>query len=351
MSTRNKIVEATLQDLKNMEYVQERGGVGPWGLEQVGTIGNQKIYSSDKLKTAFIDVIGKAKNTKPVAESIEHMTNEGVIIPCYTTSGFIKFISHRLFGDDWDKAVMAFYSPETNRIYMLFDNRVSFLNFTNDEDLAATIIHELQHFACANLKMGFYSIFKDMFSRYYSTFFNGLYESVAFSTKNCDLITKFLLQKLEWAPDIKMNSFFETYEKILTKFNDEKKSEDPDWAHKCTDYYLGTLYMYFSDPNEFIRYISAQTGMPFYVFMMLIESYKKMGYKGIRNLCIQECVFPSEIAAVTSEIKPDARHYRVINMVANKAKSGKLKYADIKKVRSKMKSISNPYNVKLDKIG
>jgi len=306
------------EELKLKEFlITEKFGVSPIGLDVVGKLGNTKLYGSSKLQNNFLDAIRKQKFTKPCGDAIEDLTEKGIIIPCYTTGNLISYLALRLFGSKFNKSTMAFFSPDTNKIYMLFDNRVKYFMWTDDEDLSATVLHELQHFACFNLKQQFYSLFKNMCSKFYSTFFNYLFDSRYVTQHITDDINKFLMKSFEWSTSLK-ESDFNKYEKLLQKNLDINISADPEWMEKAIPYYIYSVKLYLLDPNKYIRFIYSREGMPFLIFICLIKAYNKLGYNRLNSLFVQECLYPSEIAAITAGSRPQQIHYQAVKLTTSK---------------------------------
>jgi hypothetical protein len=295
--------------------LSESFGVGPFGLDQVANLAGMKLYSSVTLRQKFIESIADQDETKQVSKSIANLVNKNVIIPCYSSSGFISFIGHKMFGSPYEKAIMAFFSPISNRVYMLFDNRVDFLIWTSDEDLSKTLLHELQHFACYNLKTRYASLFNSMWKTYYTAFFNGIFENQKLTGNDIKPVYAMLLKSFEWTKsDIREEFFTKTYHSVIHKL--ALKCLNAEEAKNFADEYISNLLLYLQNPDKYITEIRYNTsGTPRLVYNYLNRSYMSLGYRNPESIFVQELLFPSEICSITAGERPMAPHYMAIKLL------------------------------------
>jgi hypothetical protein len=292
--------------------LNESFGVGPFGLQKAGTLSGMNFYSSDKLKQKFIESVQQRKETKPVASALENLTRRGIIIPCYSKKGIISFLGHKMFGSDYDKSIMAFFSPESNRVYMLMDNRVKFFVWTSSKDLAKTLMHEMMHFACYNLKGGFGSFFKSMWLTYYSEFFNLFFESKDIGKSDTKKFLQLVLKNIEWSPAAYSQRFFDgPYTKELNMFA-RNTGSDPELA----DEFMDAINLFITNPNRYIQEVYTRGSTPQRIYACLAQAYRILGYKDPDSLFVQEILFPSEVSAITAGEKSIRPHYVAIEKLA-----------------------------------
>ena len=294
------------------DVLHESFGVGPFGLQKAGTLSGMNFYSSDKLKAKFIDAVKQRKETRPVADALENLTRRGIIIPCYSKKGIISFLGHKMFGTDYDKSIMAFFSPESNRIYMLMDNRVKFFIWTSSKDMAKTLLHEMMHFACYNLKGGFGSYFKSMWLIYYSEFFNLYFDSNDIDKNDVKMFIQLVLKNIEWTSKDYSIKFFEgPYKKEIDMFT-KTTGSDVDLAEG----FMKAVNTFITNPNQYIQQVYERESIPQRIYACLAKAYKILGYRNPNSLFVQEILFPSEVAAITAGEKTIRSHYVAIEKLA-----------------------------------
>jgi hypothetical protein len=255
--------------------LHESFGVGPFGLQKVGTLSGLNFFSSDKLKSKFIEAVQQRKETKPVADALVKLTERGIIIPCYSKKGIISFLGHKMFGDDYDKSIMAFFSPESNKIYMLMDNRVKFFVWTDSKDMAKTLLHELMHLSCYNLKGGFGSYFKSMWLTYYSKFFNLYFDSEDIGKNDVKKFIQLVLKNIEWtSKDYSMKFFEGPYQKEINIFT-KTTGSDIDLAEG----FMKAINTFITNPNSYIQQVYEGGSIPQRIYACLPQAYKVLGYR------------------------------------------------------------------------
>ena len=312
MLNANRIIKVELGKTEE-NFVQELfGGIAPVGLTKVGTAEGIEIYTSDSLKEKFLDVVKQEKILAPVSEKLVTMTEEKEIIPCYTTSGLIRYLFHKIFGTLTAKTSMALFDPSTNKIYMLFDNRVHFLLWASDKTLSETLLHELQHYASANIKKSFYNLFIPLLSQFYAIFFNELFSTNKIQPKHTIPIIQFLFKEAEWKTVITKETIIRYFRVLKRNFSsfvidnlDEKITE-----------FLKTIVLFLTNSDRFIDEIASGVECNSMVINnCLMYSYKKLGFRKLDTIAIQETLYPSEVVCMTSMKNPLPEHYQSISLL------------------------------------
>ena len=291
--------------------LHESFGVGPFGLQKAGTLSGMNFYSSDKLKQKFIEAVQERKETKPAADALVKLTERGIIIPCYSKKGIISFLGHKMWGSPYDKSIMAFFSPESNRVYMLMDNRVKYFVWTSSADLSQTLMHEMMHLSCYNLKGGFGSYFKSMWLTYYSEFFNLYFESKDIDKNDVKKFIQLVLKNIEWSAAYSQKFFDKPYAGEINMFARNSGSDI-----EIAEEFMDAVNLFITNPNQYINQVYQRGSAPQRIYACLAQAYKVLGYRNPNSLFVQEILFPSEVAAITAGEKAIRPHYVAIEKLA-----------------------------------
>ncbi len=309
-----------LNDIKSLflspeiNNLKESWWVGPVGLSFVGKVANMKLYSSQGLVESFLNAIKKQKVTKPIYNHLLKLVNKKTVIPCYANRSIIRLIGHRLFGKPWEKGIMAFYDPESNKVYMLFDNRVKMFIWADDQDLSETLIHELMHYAAFNTKQKFYSIFKRELETYYTYFFGTLFNHDKIMERDLKVLVYWLFRMYEWNSNITTQSL-KQYNKLLTKSLSTSGFLSRQDKIDSINEYLNAVNLFLSNQDVYIGQVNQYDSMPRYIYDSLITAYSNMGYSNLYTLAVQECVFPSEVVAIMAGKRANSNHYAAIKSI------------------------------------
>jgi len=142
----------------------------PVNLKEVMTVDGFKLFSSDNLKENFILAFNKSSKGKMVAEDVEKMVNDELIIPCYLTKNLWAFFKSKAFGSEY-KDVLAFYHIDSKKVVILIDNNSTVFGTSNNNELASTTMHECMHLIAGRAFPKFLSTMKNTLEIYYSNFF------------------------------------------------------------------------------------------------------------------------------------------------------------------------------------
>jgi len=142
----------------------------PVGLEEVMTVDGFKLFSSNNLKENFILAFNKSSKGKMVAEDIERMVNDELIIPCYLTKNLWSFFKLKAFGSEY-KDVLAFYHISSKKVVILIDNNSTVFGTSNNNELASTTMHECMHLIASRAFPKFFSVMQSTLEIYYGNFF------------------------------------------------------------------------------------------------------------------------------------------------------------------------------------
>jgi hypothetical protein len=290
------------------KYVQEDFGFHPIGLKEVDRVGNFPVFSSPSLKDRYKKAIGKQNVLSPILGKINYLVDEGLIIPCFANKGIFSYIKHTLTGTPADKGIGAFYSPRTNKVYILFDNRLKLGTWTDNEALSLVTIHELMHYVAKNYKKTFYDIFKEDLVNYYDAFYKD-FAGATLTKKELLLTTAGNLRMFEWEKDVNERTI-ETFRKYMYKVI---KSQNKDKKELVIDYPLDLATVYWHNPNRYIQKIRSER-MANNMFFALHRAYKTVFGIKTDSMTIQEILFPSEVVAISSE-KPKDTHYRAVKFI------------------------------------
>jgi len=282
-----------------MIHIQQERHFIPFGMSKVDELGGQPIYSSNSIKSMFLEVVAEMPKLKPIHAEITQLVNEGIIIPGYVSSGLFGFLVRKAFSNKFGP-MMGCYVPDKNKIYILVESFSSYTFFVPDQGIADVILHELCHYAVRNQGIKFVLPFKKQMIEYYQLFFR-VDAAIVVSPVNVWRLITFLHKTFEINKP--KNSDLDKMEKFYYKYiSDDKESVNA---------VLYPVFLYLMDPDRFFS--KARTNILINKCMItLIDCYSDV-FKIHRpnTAAIQELIFPSEIICISSQ-KPDKRHYKVI---------------------------------------
>ena len=293
-----------------MHYLDEAFGILPTSLNLVDEVEGQKLYSSDELKMKYLSAIKKQKMLQPIMNNIEVLVRRGVISPCFISSGVIKYLFHKSFANEIDKMTMGFYHPVKNKVYIVMDNRTSFMVWMSNKKLSEVTIHELMHYAAQNERYIFTDAFSRMTETYYIEFFK-LWRNITMNNREARQLYTFLYETFEWKT-VNTSSVYKYGAKLEDVLMDSV-SDDEERTQTVIDL-VSNVKTFLMNPVSFMN--SLQTSRK--TREMVIALYKAYEYIGIKKpdtTPIQELVYPSEIASISS-VKPSKEHYATVKTIS-----------------------------------
>jgi len=266
-----------------------------------------KLYSSNVLVDRYKMSLAKNPLTSPSYKFLERMIDKQLLTPAYLTKGLLSYSFTKIFGHAMD-GIRAFYTPDENRIFLLIENNTTF-GFSSDKWLGRLTIHECMHMAAAHGKGKFLSLYYNEYAHFYNVFFHVLADK-KISTASTKLIAKDVdaYIKIFHASEINGKDLqtavykkgFQIFHNVLVKFKIEKEL-----VGLVQDGYKKLITMFV---NYGISGIIKAVEDPAcqYIMKCLQQTYPAISNNDADTLAIQELIFPSEIAAVFSELRISA---------------------------------------------
>ena len=295
-----------------MEQVNELFAL-PIGLKLAVKIDNIQLYTSDTIKERYRDSIAKSRITSKVSQEINMLIDKGKIVPCFASSGMITFIRNKMisttkqvlgklptnfFVKQFSSLALGFYMPEEKKLVVIVDNSVSFSGLAgSDNDIIARITaHELIHMVASENGGKFLSIFKDEFNSFYKKLFEYALKLKDVPDKDIESVYKFFFNVCERKGTFSLYSIYKKFMglKQYSSLNEEE------YKLSCVNY-IRAVKTWSMDPNLFKRKIETE----FLDIVRGIHNGYKLAFGGVSYdvLYGQELVFPSEVIAVSTEIK------------------------------------------------
>lgn len=277
----------------------------PVGLRHVANVDGIPLYSSRSLKIKYVEAMTKVKTTKPVASSLAKLVEKGEIVPCWLSKGFFKLTAFKVFAPAGIKAIKGFFYPPSGKVYLLIDNNMV-LGFSSNSFLATLTLHEGMHMSAKKHSSKFLSLFGDDLTKFYSSLFDSIFQLEGKKVKEIDSIIKFLFRKMEGtlAKISNPNPLLVQYYNILEKTLKPYSSLEDDDFRKILTAYIVVSKIYLKDIDMFLK---IQRKFPM-ILSPIYEVYRRQfSAKRTGTICIQELVYPSEVIAVLSEVRPSSK--------------------------------------------
>lgn len=278
----------------------------PVGMKHVITLDNQKLYSSDKLKQKFVDTLFKTGRGKPIATIVDNMIRKKEFIPAFVSKSLFKLIKNKVFPGNI-KQSFGFYAPKRKLIVICMDQNISW-GFANDDWLAKLTIHEGMHKCAVERSSLFFSTFRSELERYYSAVFQKIF-SLEEEPKEISKIVKFLFYKCEKTNPYSNTTIMSLHKILQTDLKKYTTLKPEEFENLLRDYIVAWK-IYSRNPQILSQNIKRFV----HVIRPLIYAYKDIfGGLVTENFYIQEIMIPSEVIAIRSEIKPDAKIYKAFS--------------------------------------
>jgi hypothetical protein len=245
---------------------------------------------------------------KPIIESLTRLVNNNIVVPCFLTKGIVSTILYRLHPTDRIRSeeqyfreefrqVFGFYEIDSNKIYILISNSINKYGFVDNNLLSEILVHETMHMFAANHPDKFISIFRKKLFDFYYFYFQDTFKLKGVFDLEIESIIKFLFEKVEKEKNID--------NKILTKYHKKLMSLksystlDSKAFDTLANQYIVLIKLFTKSVSIFIKNISTFS----HILSSIDRSYKNVfGGIDVKNVAVQELLFPSEVISVYSEI-------------------------------------------------
>ena len=271
----------------------------PIGLKPTVKIDDVQLYGSHSLDKNYKKSIAKSESAGYAADQISRLVDIGKVNPCYLNKGIIRVLLWKVLVIHPIKSILAFFSPGTNKIYILIDNNISIVGYIPNKFLGNLTIHETCHMSCFSDYMGFFNIFSQDFINYYSNYFKLLFKMDSVPEKKIRDFA-FVLVKSESQKGRRtvILPIIEKFLESLRKYSKQPKDE----FDRLKNMYLFMCRVIMSPWTE---QSMRDIGNSRDVIVPLYKSYQtSFGFKTRHILHCQEVVTASEVICVYSEVAP-----------------------------------------------
>ena len=308
-------------------YLNEKfaAGVIPNNLEAIARTSGIEMFTSQQLKQEFINILQTNKKIVNVKDQLIKLVEKNDLIPCYTSSNLIDFYTKKIWRSFADAIshpghpAVAFYSPKTKKIFVLFEYQVGYLLNFDESKLIDVILHEIQHYCAAKLGMKHFDLFQKVYVKWFQSFFQVYLSKVKISEKLVSPLPLYLYQTTELTNKMfASETYWKKYQDIVFNIFDQL-GEKRDLAKGIFDYIID----FYSDPNciKLTKLLKEKKSPYLEIYLSMFEAYSKIGYKKVYTFPGQELIYVSEIACMTSTNPLDDSVFPVVHQSAINALS------------------------------
>ena len=285
----------------------------------VGEVGEDTVYTNEKIKQTFIQSISDQDTFKPIMGDIVRLIETDRIIPVHVKIGLVRKIimffskNKRKFAQS--NFAMAFFDHETRKIFVLVENISNFSYWMKQESLSLVLLHELQHMTSTLFPNSFMNLHKKSLIAYFKAFVK-LYFGVSINDMEAYKIASWLHYKTETTKgrtsltSETSREYFQIVWSILDPYFESK-----DALKKATIRYFNTIALYINQPELYAQLVHVKDVKTFIMFKSLRESYKALKILKTDSLCIQEVLYPGEVICIESEFNTQPRHFQLITKI------------------------------------
>jgi hypothetical protein len=274
-------------------------------IEVAGSFYGDKVYTSDKLKEAYIKSMAQSSKGGPLYKKIKELVDRSVLIPAYKTKSIFKSLLKlhpiNLLG------IAGAAIPNLKKIYILIETEANLFSFVSNNAVASVTIHEMTHLLAILHEKFFYKTFLPELTDFYHFYFCEVFkcDNEKVNKKDIEKLCEFIY-KIE-TNEFKTMKFLKDYQDLIKSTFKEHTYLQPEIFDKRSHDFIVSIYTIFkaySDNNpsliERITYHFRDIYRPLYL------AYKHVfGANLIANnqLAYQELFTPSEIICTLTLVK------------------------------------------------
>lgn len=275
----------------------------PFGLQPVAELGNQKLYGSAKLNAKFIEAVSTTEAGIPITGKIAELVGNKKVIPCFVNKGILGFLAWKIFTPIGYKSIMAFYTEESKKIFIILTNNASLLfGYANSFWMTLLLIHECQHMAAHFKPSQFTTMFLGDLTKFYSEYFKTLFDLGKHpNDKTLASFIKLLSEFdiLDGASIVKRVKEFNEIKNILSELA-SGTAMSTGAVEDLIELYRAAIVSLVT--GKLFDDVASQYRAVLPVVRPLYTAYRNaFGMKGLNTLAIQELIYPSEVIAIASE--------------------------------------------------
>lgn len=272
----------------------------PVNNELVATIDGTKLYTNPKLKEKYIEAMSKTSPTRKI-DNISELVEKEKVVPCWLNKNILHYIAYKVFAPSFVKGIAGFYDNDSNKIFLLIDNNVTFGHASNSF-LSILTVHEGTHMFAHNNTRKFLSLFSDELKNwYFHFFFNYLDLKVKYDVKDfpLDNLVKYMFNNMEY--NIRKGIDKKTMEgftnRIYKMFKDASNFDEEKLTSKLEEM-LTFIRIFQTNPDMLMTVYKRYKNLTDSMY----EAYKQaFGIRNMTTLCVQELLYPSEVVSIYVE--------------------------------------------------
>lgn len=289
-----------------------------FGDVNVGKVGEEHIYTNDKVKQSFIESIRSQDTFKPIIDTIVRLVETDRIIPAFVRVGLIQRIirHYRKEKERFAESAhtLAHFDIDTRKIIVLVENINDTGYWKKQEALSLVLLHELQHMTSILFPVSFLSIHKKAMIAYYKQFIK-LFFNVQVTDVDAFKLITWMHSKTETIKGMENSAEFgKDYLHILWDLLSHHQTNDKDLHEKVVAYFKA-IQIYLSHPNMYIELTVRKDPSTYLLYRDLIKAYKSLNIMKTDTLAVQETLYSSEVICIESEYNTQPRHFKLIEKI------------------------------------
>jgi len=271
----------------------------PLSLSLETTIDGSKFYSSDALKTKFVEAFVKSSKGNQVASQVEKLVQKKLVMPCYKSKNLFSFIRKKIIGSS-DKYILGFYHVKEKKVVVLIENAVSIIGTAANNELVSTTMHECMHLSAGRNLSKFASTFYKYLHAYYTQFVDSYFGVNYPNAKKISELMKYIVNLEKRGPEYANRELGNYYRLILKLFGPDTTLTPDDFDLRITDMVVALKLMITHMPSLLKNIRKYQM-----LFTSLNAAYlNAFGQRNKYTTPIQELISLSEVACVFVEMSP-----------------------------------------------
>jgi len=251
----------------------------------------------------------KNNMTRSVSPKLIDMIWNDQITPAFISSGFFKYFAIKAFGDKME-GVAGFYIPNKDKIFILVDTNSNIFNYTSDDVLSYTVVHECMHMAATRKSNDFWNTFKGDLVDFYNFVFSGALGIEAGVKFDSLPLVEYMWKNMELKADKMNKRDIEGFGDLLRSYK-SKSYFNPDAFQDRVEKIQFIYIANFWNEDVIDQMYSRRDYRE--LFVLLYQAYQKVfGIRATRfTYAYQEFGIPSEVICIAAA-KPGPKFYSVI---------------------------------------
>jgi hypothetical protein len=275
-------------------------------LEVAGEYYGSKVYTSQSLKSKFLQSLAESSKGGPVVKTVKDLIERKIVVPAYKTKSVFRSILK--LNPINLQGIGGLTDYGKTKVFVFIETQANIFTFVSSNAIAIVTVHELVHLLSHLNKKYFISTFMEEFIKFYGYYFSKVFSCRIdeFNQKDLkDLIT--YIYSIEHLSQIVGTKLYKEYKQKVEKLTKDKTSMNEMMYNKYIDSYFTAVFTIFkAESNNAFHMVPQIVEYFAHIYRPLYWAYKNVFAADLfkeRQLAFQELYAPSEVICTLTLVK------------------------------------------------